>query len=648
MVPRQRTHGRPVHRVHRQTLAKLAPGLTAGGALELQIITKFLDFVQKLPKGVAGPLAEVAGAALLLSKLPGGTKVITFAVNLVGAGIKWLLGIGEKTGTVTVAAGGMQRAGDTMVAAAAAMQKAADTLAGGAVLNVEGDVAGGAAGKIAGGAAAGGLWSKLLPGVKLGGAGLLIATLVVDPILKSIPSGPGGKNWFDNPFGMPGPDDKKSANNWLTSWAPYERFITQTVPGWFTSGAKGAGIAWDGLSSNLSSTWHNILGGAGLFGHNITSTVSGAWSNMLGGARIFGSNISGSVSGTWHTISGGASLWWHSISSTVTSIVAGMVGSVGRWVGSLPGTIKGDFSGAGHWLTSAGASVIGGLWNGLKSVWGSVQSWIGSIAGWIKAHKGPLSLDNSLLYPAGHGMMSGLLSGLKAGFGPVGSFVGGIASWVSGKVQDVGGKLLHGVANLVFSGGSGVSRWIPLVVQALKMEGLDTGLLPLVLRQMQSESGGNPNAINLTDINAQHGDPSRGLMQTIMGTFSRWHWPGTSNNIYDPLANIAAALNYAEHGAGIGTGPGQLGSAHAYASGGAITEPVIGFGVRSGDPYTFGENGTEWVTPAGRGGGGSGAMVNIEHISLPEGSSIAKALSELNFWLKIAQQQGYAGVLPGS
>ena len=58
------------------------------------------------------------------------------------------------------------------------------------------------------------------------------------------------------------------------------------------------------------------------------------------------------------------------------------------------------------------------------------------------------------------------------------------------------------------------------------------------------ESGDNPNAENTTDSNAAAGDPSRGLMQTIMSTFNAYHVAGTSNNIFDPVANAAAAIKY--------------------------------------------------------------------------------------------------------
>ncbi len=66
-----------------------------------------------------------------------------------------------------------------------------------------------------------------------------------------------------------------------------------------------------------------------------------------------------------------------------------------------------------------------------------------------------------------------------------------------------------------------------------------------IMQIIQHESSGNPNAQNNDDINAENGDPSRGLMQTIGATFSSYHVQGTSNNIFDPVANIAAGVNYA-------------------------------------------------------------------------------------------------------
>ncbi|MCZ0204087.1 transglycosylase SLT domain-containing protein [Streptomyces achromogenes] len=68
-----------------------------------------------------------------------------------------------------------------------------------------------------------------------------------------------------------------------------------------------------------------------------------------------------------------------------------------------------------------------------------------------------------------------------------------------------------------------------------------------IYRNIIRESSGNPAAINLWDSNAAKGIPSKGLLQVIDPTFTTYHVAGTSFDIYDPVANITAACNYAAH-----------------------------------------------------------------------------------------------------
>ncbi|MEU6403641.1 transglycosylase SLT domain-containing protein [Streptomyces sp. NPDC046985] len=68
-----------------------------------------------------------------------------------------------------------------------------------------------------------------------------------------------------------------------------------------------------------------------------------------------------------------------------------------------------------------------------------------------------------------------------------------------------------------------------------------------IYRNVIRESSGNPRAINLWDSNARAGIPSKGLLQVIQPTFTTYHVNGTSWDIYDPVANITAACNYAAH-----------------------------------------------------------------------------------------------------
>ncbi|MEU6441232.1 transglycosylase SLT domain-containing protein [Streptomyces sp. NPDC047046] len=86
--------------------------------------------------------------------------------------------------------------------------------------------------------------------------------------------------------------------------------------------------------------------------------------------------------------------------------------------------------------------------------------------------------------------------------------------------------------------------WIRESLDIMKAKGIP-GSYEGLHRNIMRESSGNTRAINLWDINAQNGIPSKGLLQVIQPTFEHWHVAGTSNDIYDPVANITAAANYA-------------------------------------------------------------------------------------------------------
>jgi SLT domain-containing protein len=51
---------------------------------------------------------------------------------------------------------------------------------------------------------------------------------------------------------------------------------------------------------------------------------------------------------------------------------------------------------------------------------------------------------------------------------------------------------------------------------------------------------------------------ARGLTQTIPATFAHFHQPNTSTNIYDPVANICASMNYVMHRYGVGADGANL------------------------------------------------------------------------------------------
>lgn len=135
-----------------------------------------------------------------------------------------------------------------------------------------------------------------------------------------------------------------------------------------------------------------------------------------------------------------------------------------------------------------------------------------------------------------------------------------------------------------------VAQATGFINQALDILGIhnagERGLwIQAVLRQIGRESSFQVNPTPPNDINTQRKDPSLGLMQTTGSTFKTYHVGGTSTNIVDPLANIAAAINYIIHR--YGGGSSQAGASAlwargggAYASGGVI--PFLGGFQRGG------------------------------------------------------------------
>ena len=130
---------------------------------------------------------------------------------------------------------------------------------------------------------------------------------------------------------------------------------------------------------------------------SFTNFIAGCVSGILG----WFSGLGSSIGGAFNNAANSAKNTWNGVVS---------------WFRSIPSTIGGFFSGAGTLLYNAGASIISGFLNGLKSMWSNVTGWISGIGDWIKAHKGPISYDRRLLIPAGKAIMTGFAQGLNNGF----------------------------------------------------------------------------------------------------------------------------------------------------------------------------------------------------------------------------------------
>lgn len=202
----------------------------------------------------------------------------------------------------------------------------------------------------------------------------------------------------------------------------------------------------------------------------------------------------------------------------------------------------------------------------------------------------------------------------------------GISDFISGIFEN-----LSPVVN--YSPSKGVEQWRSVAAQALRMTNqYSESNLNLLLYQMQTESGGNPNAINNWDINAKRGTPSKGLMQVIDPTFQAYKYPGY-DNIWDPLSNILASIRYTLSRYG-SLANGWKG--HGYAEGiGTITIsdifnkiPMLANGgvVMPGQLFVANEKGPELI---GRYGNRTAVLQNDQVVSSVS-SGVEKAVQRQN------------------
>ena len=170
---------------------------------------------------------------------------------------------------------------------------------------------------------------------------------------------------------------------------------------------------------------------------------------------------------------------------------------------------------------------------------------------------------------------------------------GGLAGFVGNQLGDMMKWIKKFVSpkSSASSGSSGdVQSWSNDVKKALTANGLSTSsdMVQKVLRQIQTESGGNAGVTQqIQDINSG-GNEAQGLMQVIPSTFNAYKHSG-HDNIKNGYDNLLAALAYAK--SRYGENLNGLGEGHGYADGGRTNQKGV-VGEVAGQP--------EWVTNPNR------------------------------------------------
>ena len=225
----------------------------------------------------------------------------------------------------------------------------------------------------------------------------------------------------------------------------------------------------------------------------------------------------------------------------------------------------------------ANGGVVGGAIDWAKGALSNVGSWIGDKFDAIDSFlKNPLNAVMGLIQKATSGLIGGLGNFGQLASGTLNKLMSPISDWFTKGLKKVQEENQDGGGGRGAPVGGGVERWRSQVVDALRANGLSTSgdMVAKVLRQIQTESGGNEKAVQgaIGDINNRTGNLARGLMQVIPPTFNANKFPG-HNDPFNGYDSLLAGLNYAKKA--YGPNLSFLGRGHGYANGGLITQHQI-------------------------------------------------------------------------
>jgi len=430
---------------------------------------------------------------------------------------------------------------------------------------------------VAGGIAAAGGAMAFLTGVLLPVAGIIAGIIAVVAAVVAVI-----KNWGD-------------ITDWLSEkWNAFKDWMSGL---WDSISEKIQGV-WNGIKDFFSGIWNGIKDTATGIWNSIKGTLGGIWDSIKEKAMDAFSSV-------WKFIKDG----FNNLKDTLGGIVKGIANAIVKPIGgAVNGVINGvnwvlDKVGSDKqfalWEVPKFARGTGGI---PKDTLGIVNDQKGSTYKEmiVPPHGKPFIPEGrDVVLPLEKGtkimpanQTKSFLEELPHFASGIGDFFGGIWSTVKDFTGNVWDYITHpskivqiaidkftdltgafepwisvakGAVNTVFDSvvgfvkgifdtqshvnynpSAGVEQWRTLATRALQMTGqYSEANLERLLYQMQTESGGNPNAINNWDINAINGTPSKGLMQVIDPTFRAYAMPGYDKNIYDPLSNMLASIRYA-------------------------------------------------------------------------------------------------------
>ena len=363
--------------------------------------------------------------------------------------------------------------------------------------------------------------------------------------------------------------------------------------------------AWNGMKSTFQSIWNAIKSAAQDGINGVINVINGAisginkvWSfftgkgtglSKIGHVHFAKGGIVGERKGALSVINDGVGPHWKELVRTPSGEY--FMSNQRNWTGLLPvgsRVYSGEethaimtMAGVDHYATGGIVGMQaqhfdGGGWvqdgiNWAKGAWNDVKDWLGDKLDALDDFlDDPIKALKGIIHKAADALL-----------GLVPSQYRGIGKWVVDKLpaamKDWAVKILKPIEEKLSEEEGGSGNWREVIHHAehLMHVHLSADQVNRLLRQIQTESGGNPHIRQqITDINSIEGHPAEGLLQFIPSTFNAWAMPG-HHNIMSGLDQIMAAINCLNHG-GEG-GWGNIGDGHGWWTGGEVWGKQLGW-----------------------------------------------------------------------
>lgn len=322
--------------------------------------------------------------------------------------------------------------------------------------------------------------------------------------------------------------------------------IWNAISGFFT------GI-WSTIKNTATNVWNSIVNFLTPGMNAFRGTFGGIWNGIVGDFSNIWGRITGIASGIWNNVTNAFRAGINAVIGLANRFVIDDIDAILKFfliptIPGIPMLAAGGTIGSGF-TTNGPMAIVGegsashpeyviptdpahrsnaiGLYQSLGAKLMASGGILGAVESWVSGGAGAL---NGLIDKLMGGIQAGVYHNVALGLGH--KMVGGVQTLVDKAMQSF---------SAAFTGSPNLGAWIQAALGLTNTPGTWAGPLSVLIGR---ESGGNPNAINRWDSNAMAGHPSQGLMQTIPGTFNAYHQAGTSWNILDPVANIAAGINY--------------------------------------------------------------------------------------------------------